>query len=78
MSLYCTDGDHHKAQTGGAIRPSLRPSPGALETKSAGCGGVYPGPLYDGCLLEVDRAQPQWTDSLIVPHTEEMDEWFSQ
>lgn len=72
LSLYCTGGDHHKAQTGGAIWPSLRPSPGASEAKVWGEGGL--GPLYDGCLLEVDRAKPQWTDPLMVPHSEEMDE----
>lgn len=69
LSLYCTGGDHHKAQTGGAIWSSLKPSPGILKWRWGGLG-----PLYDGCLREVDRAQPQWADPLMVPHTEEMDE----
>ena len=33
---YCTGGDHHKAQTGGAIWPSLRPSPGDWEVEAGG------------------------------------------
>lgn len=73
VSLYYTDDDHHKVQTGRAIWPSLRPSPGALGPKALVDGGWGVGggfllwTLYDGCFLEVNRALPQWIDSLIVP-----------
>lgn len=38
LSLYCTGGDHHKAQTGGAIWSSLKPSPGILKWRWGGRG----------------------------------------
>lgn len=62
-SQYCTGSDHHGAQMGGVIWPSLRPS---LETWRVKAWGL--GTLYDGCLLEVNEAQPQmhkFTDSQI-------------
>lgn len=40
LSLYCTGGDHHKAQTGGAIWLSLRPSLGAWKAKTGGGSGA--------------------------------------
>lgn len=50
----------------------IKAFPWDFEMEVGGWGGL--GPLYDGCLREVDRAQPQWADPLMVPHTEEMDE----
>lgn len=55
--------DHQRAQTGGAIWSSLRPSPGMGMWQ---CGGIR-GPLYDGCFWEVDGAQPQWAEPLNGP-----------
>lgn len=70
VSQRWAGGDHHKAQTVGAIWPSLGPSPGSWEEEARGDRG----PLYDGCLLEVDGAEPQWTGPLMDPRTKEMDE----
>lgn len=61
--LYCTGGDHHKAQTGGVIWSSLKLSSWDYNVEV----GRNLGPLYDGCLWEMDRAQPQWTEPLMLP-----------
>lgn len=40
---------------------------GAVLNGGEGAGGGGPGPLYDGCSWEVDRAQPQWAEPLNGP-----------
>lgn len=69
--LYCTGGDHHKAQTGGVIWPSLKLSPGDYNVevgRNLGAPLWWMSPGSGQGTTTMDRA-------LNAPPIEEMDEW---